>query len=159
MTPEELAARYDSVVFHHNTFEVSSEKVALGKDDARAWGVGALVEHDEKALFVRQREHWLLPGGMLEPGESHAEGAAREVEEETGIPVEIDDLAAIAVQTFTDGSESFEFYFATFRATPHHTEVAADPGLEDETIEAVAWLRETPEDTFDYDLVADLRAA
>jgi 8-oxo-dGTP pyrophosphatase MutT (NUDIX family) len=38
--------------------------------------------HRHKRLGV-----WLQPGGHVDPGESAAEGALREVEEETGVPV------------------------------------------------------------------------
>lgn len=60
-------------------------------------GVAAVVVRGEEVLLVRRgreplRGRWSLPGGLLEVGETTAEGVAREVLEETGIrvrPVEI----------------------------------------------------------------------
>jgi len=46
---------------------------------------GGLVFNAEGALLmIRRRGCWDLPKGKLEPGETPAEGAVREVEEETG---------------------------------------------------------------------------
>jgi 8-oxo-dGTP pyrophosphatase MutT (NUDIX family) len=49
--------------------------------------------HDGRLLMVRQRRHygvhWELPSGYYEPDESFEEAAAREVLEETAIPVEV----------------------------------------------------------------------
>lgn len=157
MDPDTLAAQWGGARRVANTFEVSEAE--YDTDYAGRWGVGAYVEHDGHALFVRQRDQWLLPGGMLEAGETHAEGAAREVEEETGIPVEIRDLEAVVTQTFTTGEDAFRFHFATFSGTPEHTDLSDDPGIDGETIEEVAWLDYVPENTFEYDLVAELFGA
>ena len=49
-------------------------------------------------LLVREnygRRRWGLPGGVVEPGETPAEAAIREVAEETGLNVELDDLIAL----------------------------------------------------------------
>jgi 8-oxo-dGTP diphosphatase len=56
-------------------------------------GVGAVVVHEGRVLLVRRgseplKGHWTLPGGVLEVGETLAEGVAREVHEETGLLVE-----------------------------------------------------------------------
>ncbi|WP_255195574.1 NUDIX hydrolase [Halorarius litoreus] len=158
MTPEDLVAAWDGPVARFSeTIALSAEEWAEGRDrdDLARWGVGAAVQDDDgRLLLVRQRDQWMLPGGMLEPDETHAAGAAREVEEETGIPVEITGLGAVVEQTFSNpAGETFEFAFAAFTATPEHTELADDPGLDDEAIEAAAWHARLPDDTFQREMV------
>jgi ADP-ribose pyrophosphatase YjhB (NUDIX family) len=56
-------------------------------------GVGAVVLHEGRVLVVRRgneplKGHWTLPGGLLELGESVADGVVRETREETGFIVE-----------------------------------------------------------------------
>ncbi len=55
-------------------------------------GVGAVIVDEGRVLLVRRgtepfKGHWSLPGGLLELGESIAEGVIREVREETGLVV------------------------------------------------------------------------
>ncbi|NPV27457.1 MAG: NUDIX domain-containing protein [Firmicutes bacterium] len=59
-------------------------------------GVGALVQDDcNRILLVKHGyrsywyDRWILPGGMLEPGETLVDCAKREVFEETGLEVVI----------------------------------------------------------------------
>lgn len=68
---------------------------------APAVGVGAIVFDREGRVLLVQRSkppaagQWTVPGGKLEPGETLAQGAAREVREETGLVVEIGTLACV----------------------------------------------------------------
>lgn len=157
LTPEALAVRYGDVRRKRDRIEIDADRFDRGieRGDAGAWGVGALVADGDRALFVREGETWLLPGGRLEPDESLAAGAAREVYEETGLAVDVTDLGAVAEQTFVreGGDETFEFAFATFLADPvsDPAAVAPGPGVDD-----VAWLSSVPENTFDRELVVDL---
>ncbi|MFC7177689.1 NUDIX domain-containing protein [Halosegnis marinus] len=139
--------------------EVPPARWEHGRDREGTWGVGALVEHDGRVLMVEQGDAWLLPGGMLEPGETHAEGATREVREETGVRIDTADLLAVTERTFVNAADGreFDFRFATFRGVADDTETSDDPGIDDEGITAVAWHGALPENTFDRDLVARLR--
>lgn len=159
MTPEELIDRHDGeVVRSSNTIELPPERWEPGGDTDRNWGVGAFVERDGKVLLVKEGGLWMIPGGILEPGERHAGGAARELREETGLSVRIDGLLAVSEQTFVNAADgrAFDFYFATFRGVPDGGTLTDDPGVPDEEIEAVAWHETVPEDTFDRDLVVEL---
>lgn len=55
--------------------------------------VGAVcaIDHDGSLLVLRQphRPGWSLPGGLLDHGESSAEGVVREVREETGLQIAV----------------------------------------------------------------------
>lgn len=61
---------------------------------------GAVVRDAHGRLLLVRRGRppakgsWTLPGGRLEPGESPAEAAAREVREETGLDVTVGELLA-----------------------------------------------------------------
>ncbi|MGE5335151.1 MAG: NUDIX domain-containing protein [Nitrososphaerota archaeon] len=57
-----------------------------------------VVVIDVGQVLLMQREDlrvWALPGGNIEPGETAAEAAIREVEEETGIHVELRELVGL----------------------------------------------------------------
>ncbi|WP_343287265.1 NUDIX domain-containing protein [Gordonia sp. SID5947] len=61
----------------------------------RVVGVGAVVWGSGDRLLLVLRRHppqagrWTFPGGKVEPGETLPEAVAREVEEETGLVVEV----------------------------------------------------------------------
>ena len=63
-------------------------------------GVTALVVDDDGRVLMVQRSDnglWTLPSGIAEPGEEMAAACAREVLEETGIVVQVEEL--ISIQT------------------------------------------------------------
>ncbi|MCN9243139.1 NUDIX domain-containing protein [Streptomyces sp. RY43-2] len=58
---------------------------------------GVVVREDGRLLAIRRADNgtWELPGGVLELRETPEAGVAREVLEETGIHVEVDELTGV----------------------------------------------------------------
>lgn len=68
--------------------------------------VGILIEMDGGLVLIRRgnpphKDRWTLPSGFIEADESAEEAAAREAEEETGLKVDIIELAG--VNSFPEG--------------------------------------------------------
>jgi ADP-ribose pyrophosphatase YjhB (NUDIX family) len=72
--------------------------------DAPRVGVGALIIDDEgRVLLVHRRrmpeaDHWGLPGGKVDFGETIAATCAREILEELGVVIAVGDLACVVDQ-------------------------------------------------------------
>jgi len=71
-------------------------------------GVGAVVVQEGRVLLVRRgreplKGYWSLPGGMLELGEALTTGVLREVEEETGLVVEVLELIELLDRVHREG--------------------------------------------------------
>lgn len=58
---------------------------------------GAVVRDDGRLLAIRRADNgtWELPGGVLELAETPEDGVQREVLEETGVHVEVDQLTGV----------------------------------------------------------------
>lgn len=80
-----------------------------------------VADAEGRILLARRRDNalWTIPGGAMEPGESIAETAVREVKEETGIDVEVVSLVGVYsnplhVVEYADGEvrQQFSLCFA-----------------------------------------------
>jgi len=68
-------------------------------------GLFALIFQDgEKVLLGRRRDYdiWNLPGGSLHRGETVTEGIVREIQEETGLTVEVERLVGVYSKPYRD---------------------------------------------------------
>jgi 8-oxo-dGTP diphosphatase len=75
--------------------------------DRPAVGVGGVVIASGRTLLIRRgseplKGQWSIPGGMLETGETIAEGVARELREETGLDVRVLELIEVFERIFPD---------------------------------------------------------
>jgi len=79
-------------------------------------GVGALVFRGERILLVRRGREpacgsWSLPGGLVELGENLQHAIRREVIEETGLEVTVNDLVAVLDRVFRDEQGKIEYHY------------------------------------------------
>ena len=75
-------------------------------------GVGCIVLRGDELLIVRERGRWSLPKGGLEVGELIQEGARRETYEETGLIVEIRELAFMVEFQAESWGHHIQFFYA-----------------------------------------------
>jgi ADP-ribose pyrophosphatase YjhB (NUDIX family) len=86
-------------------------------------GVSACVWREGRVLLVQRSQPpltgvWSLPGGHVEPGETLAEAAAREVREESGIEIRIAQLAGLydLIRRKDDGTLALHYVIACYTA-------------------------------------------
>lgn len=76
---------------------------------------GVLVDDAGRVLLVRRGHEpyagtWSLPSGRVEPGEDVRAGAAREVLEETGLRVQVDELLGVVRRQDPAGVYHYEIH-------------------------------------------------
>lgn len=92
--------------------------------------VSSIIANGDKILLVKEGKQILynlynLPGGHLEKDESPIEGAIREVEEETGLNVELDYLVDIIITRSENYYINFVFHgnYLSGELTPLENEI------------------------------------
>jgi len=114
----------------------------IGKQGKLRLGCSAVLfdEKHAKVLLTRRTDNgmWCLPGGMIEAGESVAEGCEREVWEETGLRVRVTRLTGVYsdphhVTVYPDGNQA-HVVVLNFEVEL----LSGEPGLSNETT-CVEW--------------------
>lgn len=80
-------------------------------------GVGALIFDDAGNILLVERAgepmkgYWSIPGGIIETGETLADGIRREVMEETGLDVEALSIFEIFERIIPDSKGAIEYHY------------------------------------------------
>lgn len=105
---------------------------------------GALVARAGELLLLRRahdpwRGYWNIPGGFLEEDEHYADGARREVFEETGVPIRVTGWLGAWLHAYESGHDGAR---TTMNCFVHAVPTGGPPGAPDpaETAE-VRWFR------------------
>ena len=116
-------------------------------------------------LLVRQtrrfRDHWLLPGGAVERGETLGNALVREIHEECGLRVQVEEGPLALVQTISpDGGKTRHLIQLIFEARPvgavgttPSTPPPGEPG--DPAIKELRWY--TPRELVTVDIHPPIR--
>ena len=79
-------------------------------------GVGAVIVHQGKVVLIRRRYEplkgqWTLPGGAVEIGETLEASVAREMEEETGLRVEVGPVIEVFDRIMVDADGRVRYHY------------------------------------------------
>lgn len=82
-----------------------------------ASGEAAVLDEHGHLLLVRRADDglWALPGGITDPGETLAETALRELQEETGLRGRATELLGVFDSRLWQSEKKIHFYHAVFR--------------------------------------------
>ncbi len=85
-------------------------------------GVGAVIIKDGKILLVKRgnepnKGKWSIPGGLVNTGESLVDALKREIMEEVGLEIDVDDVACVSEEVFRDnGNVKYHYIIIDFFA-------------------------------------------
>jgi len=79
-------------------------------------GVGAVIVDDGKVVLIKRKYeplkgHWSLPGGMVEIGEALDTALTREMQEETGLIVDVGPVIEVFDRIMRDEQRRVRYHF------------------------------------------------
>lgn len=113
----------------------------LGHLTPYAAGDAAIFDQQDRILLIRRKDNglWAMPGGAFEVGETPAEGACREVWEETGLRVAAVGLSGVYDSRLWQARSAYHLYQFVFLCRLQDS--AQQPQVTDETLD-VQWYTE-----------------
>ena len=112
-------------------------------------GDGAVIDDKGRILLIQREDNgkWAMPGGALDVGETPAEGAVREVLEETGVHCRVLSLVGVFDSRFCGTQTRHHLYHFTFLCDPLNQEQVEEPSHAFEILDR-GWFSEDclPED-------------
>ena len=127
----------DSVAIYSDDLELLMTDFAQLFQIIEAAG-GVVQNEKQETLLIFRRGSWDLPKGKLDEGESSRQGAAREVEEETGVRVLMGDKICTTWHTYSMNGNRILKRTKWYRMTL--TDESQMAPQADEGIEKLAWL-------------------
>jgi 8-oxo-dGTP diphosphatase len=119
-------------------------------------GVGGVVIAGGRTLLIKRGSaplegQWSIPGGMLELGESIAEGVRRELAEETGIEVRVLDLIEVFERVIPGEAGRTRYHFVIL---DYLCEMVSGEAQAASDVTDVAWAREDELERFQLTAIA-----
>jgi len=119
---------------------------------------GALIVRDDRILFQRRTDNgkWGLIGGLLEMNETYEEAALREIREETGLEVVLDNFLGIFHNHNMVWGNGDAAHVISAMYTAHIA--SGEPRIDEESFELRFFSREEIPELFAEDHIASLNA-
>ncbi|MFX1517317.1 MAG: NUDIX hydrolase N-terminal domain-containing protein [Promethearchaeota archaeon] len=106
-------------------------------------GDAAVIDSNGRILLIQRADNmmWAMPGGLLEVGETPAEGVLREVVEETGYDCRVVSVVGIFDSRFCGTTYPLHLYHFMFLCTPLAEENQIVPTHQEESLN-IKWFHE-----------------
>ncbi len=107
-------------------------------------GDGAIINSSGEMLLIKRADNkkWAMPGGLLQVGETPAEGVMREILEETGIKCQLTRFIGIYDSRLWGSTSPFHIYQLLFLGLPISETPIKPPSHGNEVI-SYAWFTES----------------
>jgi 8-oxo-dGTP diphosphatase len=98
--------------------------------------VAACVFKDDRILLIQRgtppsKGQWSVPGGAIELGESFKDTAKRELDEECGVEIEVDDIFDVEDFIIRDEDDNIQYHYVVTYVTANYISGNIRPGPEE----------------------------